>query len=119
RTSTPCTSSTTSRSAANCCWPLTTALNQTGLFPAMVTNLAGIGEETGDLQDMLAKTADYYDEEVDAATQRMLALLEPMVILFMAGFVAIIVFSIFLIVDVRHVAGAQLQGVCEGQAGPQ
>ncbi|MCR4804929.1 MAG: type II secretion system F family protein [Clostridia bacterium] len=77
-------------------WPLTTALNQTGLFPAMVTNLAGIGEETGDLQDMLAKTADYYDEEVEAATQRMLALLEPMVILFMAGFVAIIVFSIFL-----------------------
>lgn len=77
-------------------WPLATALQETRLFPAMVTNLAGIGEETGDLQDMLGKVADYYDEEVEEATQRLLAMLEPIIILFMAVFVVIIVLSIFL-----------------------
>ena len=77
-------------------WPLASALQETRLFPPMVTNLAGIGEETGDLQDMLGKVADYYDEEVEEATQRMLAMLEPIIILFMAVFVVIIVLSIFL-----------------------
>ena len=62
----------------------------------MVTNLAGIGEETGDLQEMLGKVADYYDEEVEDATQRLLAMMEPVIILFMAVFVVIIVLSIFL-----------------------
>lgn len=77
-------------------WPLNSALRDVGLFPPMVCNLTGIGEETGDLQDMLAKTADYYDDEVDAATQKLMALLEPAVILFMAVFVVIIVLSIYL-----------------------
>lgn len=77
-------------------WPLASAMRETRLFPAMVTNLSGVGEETGDLQDMLGKVADYYDEEVEEATQRMLAMLEPIIILFMAVFVVIIVLSIFL-----------------------
>lgn len=77
-------------------WPLASALQETRLFPPMVTNLAGIGEETGDLQDMLGKVADYYDEEVEEATQRLLTMLEPIIILFMAVFVVIIVLSIFL-----------------------
>lgn len=77
-------------------WSLAAALRETRLFPAMICNLTGIGEETGDLQGMLAKTADYYDEEVESATQRLLALMEPVVILFMAVLVVIIVFSIFL-----------------------
>lgn len=77
-------------------WPLAAALRETRVFPPMVCNLTGVGEETGDLQGMLAKTADYYDEEVESATQKLLSLLEPVVILFMAVFVVIIVFSIFL-----------------------
>lgn len=77
-------------------WSLNSSLRDTGLFPAMVYNLAGIGEETGDLQDMLDKTADYYDDEVQDATQRLLSLMEPAVMLFLAVFVVIIVLAIFL-----------------------
>ncbi|MBQ3198979.1 MAG: type II secretion system F family protein [Firmicutes bacterium] len=77
-------------------WSLRAALDNVGLFSPMVCNLTGIGEETGDLQDMLAKTADYYDDEVDDATKKLLAMMEPCIILFMAVFVVIIVLSIFL-----------------------
>lgn len=76
--------------------PLHMGLERTGLFPAMVSNLVGIGEETGDLQGMMGKVADYYDEEVDEATNKLLALMEPAIILFMAVFVVIIVLSIYL-----------------------
>lgn len=77
-------------------WSLNAGLRETRLFPAMVCDMVSIGEEAGDLQDMLGKAADYYDEEVEEATQKLLAALEPMVILFMAVFVVIIVLSIFL-----------------------
>lgn len=77
-------------------WQLHTALEVTGLFPPLVYNLVSIGEETGDLQDMLSKTADYYDEEVENATQSLLSMMEPAVILLMGGFVVIIVLSIYL-----------------------
>ncbi len=72
------------------------SMKDTGLFPPMVYNLVGIGEETGDLQGMLTKTADYYDDEVADTTAKMLSLLEPCILLILAVFVAIIVFSIFL-----------------------
>ena len=62
----------------------------------MVYNLVAIGEETGDLQGMLVKTADYYDEEVKDATAKLLSLMEPAIMLFLAVFVLIIVLSIFL-----------------------
>lgn len=77
-------------------WTLNASLRDTGLFPPMVYNLAGIGEETGDLQGMLDKTADYYDDEVEDATARLLSLMEPAILLFLAVFVVIIVLSIFL-----------------------
>lgn len=77
-------------------WTLSHGIQETRIFPPMVSNLAGVGEEAGDLQGMLGKLADYYDEAVEEATQRLLAMLEPIVILFMAVFVVIIVFSIFL-----------------------
>lgn len=76
--------------------PLRESLSRTGLFPAMVTNLVGIGEETGDLQGMMGKVADYYDEEVEEATKKLLNLMEPAIIIFMAVFVVIIVLSIYL-----------------------
>lgn len=77
-------------------WALNVALRDTGLFPPMVYNLIGIGEETGDLQGMLEKTADYYDDEVQDATARLLALMEPAIMIFLAFFVLIIVLAIFL-----------------------
>jgi type IV pilus assembly protein PilC len=77
-------------------WPLNTSLSQTKVFPPMVCNLTGIGEETGDLQAMMEKTADYYDEEVEAATQKLLSMMEPIIMLFLAGFVLILVLAIFL-----------------------
>lgn len=77
-------------------WPLAVSLRDTGMFPAMVINLVSVGEEAGDLQGSLSKVADYYDEEVQEATDRLLALMEPAVILLMAVFVVIIVLSIFL-----------------------
>ena len=77
-------------------WTLNTAMRQTGLFPPMVYNLTGIGEETGDLQGMLDKTADYYDDEVETATQSLLALLEPFIMIILAVCVLILVLAIFL-----------------------
>lgn len=77
-------------------WQLNLAIQETGIFPAMVYNLVAIGEETGDIQGMLDKTAEYYDDEVEAATQKLLGLMEPVILLFLAVFVVIIVLSIFL-----------------------
>lgn len=76
--------------------PLRESLLRTGLFPPMVSNLVGVGEETGDLQSMMGKVADYYDEEVEEATKKLLNLMEPAIIIFMAVFVVIIVLAIYL-----------------------
>ena len=76
--------------------PLRESLVRTGIFPPMVSNLVGVGEETGDLQSMRGKVADYYDEEVDEATKKLLNLMEPAIIIFMAVFVVIIVLAIYL-----------------------
>lgn len=76
--------------------PLRESLVRTGIFPPMVSNLVGVGEETGDLQSMMGKVADYYDEEVDEATKKLLNLMEPSIIIVMAVFVVIIVLAIYL-----------------------
>lgn len=77
-------------------WPLNTAMRQTGLFPPMVYNMIAIGEDTGDLQGMLVKTADYYDDEVKDTTAVLLSLMEPAIMIFLAVFVVIIVLAIYL-----------------------
>lgn len=76
--------------------PLRESLVRTGIFPPMVSNLVGVGEETGDLQSMMGKVADYYDEEVEEATKKLLNLMEPAIIIVMAVFVVIIVLAIYL-----------------------
>lgn len=73
---------------------LSVPLEQSGLFPAMVYHMTSIGEETGDLEEMLDRLADYYDEEVEASTKALLSALEPMVILIMAVVVGVVVCSI-------------------------
>ena len=64
--------------------PLRESLVRTGIFPPMVSNLVGVGEETGDLQSMMGKVADYYDEEVEMEIQSLMAALEPMIIIVLA-----------------------------------
>lgn len=65
--------------------PLSQPLEKCGLFPPMVYHMTRIGEETGNIEEMLDKMADYYDEEVEVATQQLMAALEPMLIIVMAG----------------------------------
>lgn len=71
--------------------PLSEPLKRCGLFPPMVIHMTKIGEETGDLEAMLTKMADYYDEEVENATQALMAALEPVIILMMAGICGVII----------------------------
>ena len=74
--------------------PLSEPIIDSGLFPPMVGHMTRIGEETGDLEGMLNRLADYYDEEVEMASQTVMAALEPMIILVLAGIVALMVAAI-------------------------
>ena len=71
-------------------------LKQTGVFPAMVSQMIGVGEATGALDTMLAKIADFYEEEVDAAVAGLLQLLEPVMIAFLGVVVGGIVIAMYL-----------------------
>ena len=71
-------------------------LKETGVFPAMVTQMIAVGETTGALDTMLAKIADFYEEEVDTAVAGLLTLLEPIMIAFLGGIVGGIVIAMYL-----------------------
>ena len=71
--------------------PLSRPLEEAGIFPPMVYNMVKIGEETGRTEDMLEKLADYYEEEVEAAVQTMMAALEPIIIIVLAVVVGTII----------------------------
>ncbi|HAT09168.1 MAG TPA: pilus assembly protein PilC [Planctomycetes bacterium] len=71
-------------------------LRRSGVFDDIVVNMIKVGEETGELDKMLIKIADNYDEEVDAAVAAMMALLEPALIIFMGVAVGFIVIALFL-----------------------
>ena len=62
----------------------------------MVDSMIRIGEESGALDDILLKTADFYDEEVEVALTRMTTLLEPLMIVFMALIIGFIVIAMYL-----------------------
>lgn len=64
--------------------PLSNPIQRCGLFPPMVHHMVRIGEETGDIESMLDRLADYYDEEVEMATQTVMAAMEPMIIIVLA-----------------------------------
>jgi len=61
----------------------------------MVIHMLSIGEETGDIEGMLDKLADYYDEEVEMTTQTVMAAMEPMIIVVMAIIVVILIAAIY------------------------
>lgn len=75
---------------------LSRAINDVDVFPPMVVSMIKIGEESGSLDTVLEKTADYYDEELDTAIQRLVGLMEPAMILVMGVVVAFVVISIAL-----------------------
>lgn len=74
--------------------PLSEPLKRGGMFPPMVVHMLSIGEETGEIEAMLDKLADYYDEEVEMSTQTILAFMEPVIIIFMAVIVVILIAAI-------------------------
>lgn len=76
--------------------PLSKPLADSGVFPPMVYHMIEIGEETGNLEDMLDKVAAYYDDEVEMATQSLLAAMEPLIIIVMALIVVPIVLAIMM-----------------------
>jgi len=71
-------------------------LKETGVFPPMVTQMIGVGEATGALDTMLAKIADFYEEEVDVAVAGLLTLLEPVMISILGVIVGGIVIAMYL-----------------------
>jgi type IV pilus assembly protein PilC len=71
-------------------------LKDTNVFPGMVTQMIGVGEQTGAMDAMLQKIADFYEDEVDAAVKDLLAALEPMMIVFLGVVVGGIVISMYL-----------------------
>jgi type IV pilus assembly protein PilC len=71
-------------------------LRETGVFPNMVVQMIGVGEQTGALDAMLQKIADFYEDEVDAAVGDLLTLMEPLMILFLGVVVGGVVISMYL-----------------------
>ena len=66
------------------------------VFPPMVGHMVAVGEETGQLETMLSKIADFYETEVDAKVKALTALIEPLMIVFVGGVVGFIVISMYL-----------------------
>jgi len=75
---------------------IATPLAQSKVFPPMVTRMIAVGEKTGELERMLAKIADFYESEVDAAVTGLTSLIEPLVIAFLGLVIGAIVIALFL-----------------------
>jgi len=71
--------------------PLSKPLKDCGMFPPMVYHMTKIGEEAGDIEGLLEKLADYYEDEVEIATQSLMAAMEPMIIIVLAGVVGFLI----------------------------
>ena len=76
--------------------PLSETLRRSGLFPPLVYHMAGIGEETGDIEGMLTNMAVYYEDEVEQTTAQVMAAMEPMIIIVLAGLVGTIILSVIM-----------------------
>lgn len=75
---------------------IVTPLQSSKVFPPMVISMVDVGEETGQLPEMLLKIADVYDDEVDNSVTALTSIIEPVMIVFLAGVVGSIVFALFL-----------------------
>lgn len=75
---------------------LSTSLNKKNVFPEMAMSMLAIGEETGEMDKMLSKVADFYEDEVSATTKALTALIEPFMIVIVGGMVASILVAMYL-----------------------
>ncbi len=75
---------------------ITGPLKQSTVFPAMVTHMVAVGEETGQMEEMLGKIADFYEDQVDAAVKSLTSIIEPIMIILIGGIVGFVVISMYL-----------------------
>lgn len=75
---------------------LATPMRESGEFPAMLTNMIELGQQSGELEDMLVQTADSYDDDVELTVDALVSLMEPVIIIVMGVFVGLLVMSILL-----------------------
>ncbi len=76
--------------------PLNVLLKDMEFFPPMMVSMVAIGEESGDIELMLVKTADYYDDEMEAIISDLVSIIEPIMIIIMAVVIGVIVIAMFL-----------------------
>ena len=88
---------------------ISTALRRTEVFPSILLQLASTGEDTGELDDLLDRAADYYQKQVDALVERMTTLIEPLLILLVGGIIALMVVLTYL--PVFHLGSALQSGL--------
>ncbi len=75
---------------------ISTQLDKSKLFPPMVVSMIAVGEETGELDSMLTKVADFYDDEVEAAVDALTSLLEPIMMVFLGGMIGAVIIGMYL-----------------------
>lgn len=75
---------------------MTAELTRTGIFPPMMLSMVGIGEESGNLDDMLERTADYYDAEMQTAIDALVTMMEPLMVVVMGVVIGVIVIAMYL-----------------------
>src|SRR5204862_1971498 len=76
--------------------PIAQPLIESDVFPPMVSQMVKIGEETGELEKMLGKIADFYEDEVDAAIQSLTSIIEPLMMIGVGAMVGVIIISMYL-----------------------
>ena len=75
---------------------LSLAMSRFSIFPPMVVNMAAIGEQAGNLDEMMSKVADFYEEEVDRAVDSLTSLIEPLMIVFIGSIIGVIIVAMYL-----------------------
>ncbi len=75
--------------------PLSKPVKDMGIFPPLLTQMVHVGEETGNLEEMMFKVADFFDEEVEEATKALTSAMEPLIMVFLAGIVGCIVGAVY------------------------
>ena len=75
---------------------ISTPMRAAPVFPSMVTQMIGVGEETGALDAMMSKIADFYESEVEASVKALTSILEPVMIILVGAIVGFIVISMYL-----------------------
>ena len=76
--------------------PIAQPLIENDIFPPMVAQMVKIGEETGELEKMLSKIADFYEDEVDASIQSLTAIIEPLMMIGVGLMVGVIIIAMYL-----------------------